>query len=155
MAAPVIRPVTSADVDPILALWRLALPEYESASRPHREPRSSIERKLAWADGLFWLAEQPAEPGSAAIGSAQLLGTIMAGYDGHRGWIYSMAVHPEHRRQGIARQLVSHAEQELESLGCVKVNLQVFGGNEAGAAFWRSCGYAPEQLASFGKILPG
>jgi ribosomal protein S18 acetylase RimI-like enzyme len=80
-------------------------------------------------------------------------GTIMAGYDGHRGWLYSLAVAPEHRRRGIGSALVRHAEQELRKRGCLKINLQILEANAAVAAFYEALGYAVEPRVSLGKRL--
>jgi ribosomal protein S18 acetylase RimI-like enzyme len=77
----------------------------------------------------------------------------MAGYDGHRGWLYAIAVHPSLRRTGLGSRLVRHAEQALVSVGCMKVNLQLLASNEATAAFYKSLGYAAEPRISMGKIL--
>jgi ribosomal protein S18 acetylase RimI-like enzyme len=82
-----------------------------------------------------------------------VVGTTMAGYDGHRGWIYSVAVAPSHRRQGIASRLVVHAERALIGKGCVKINLQIMEGNESVAAFYSELGYAVEKRISMGKRL--
>jgi ribosomal protein S18 acetylase RimI-like enzyme len=138
-----IRQVTSSDTEVVVDLWRLVFPEYGDPLRPHRDVRASVARKLDFGDGLFWLAE--------AHGC--VVGTIMAGYDGHRGWIYSLGVHPEARRTGIGRALVEHAEQALEALGCPKVNLQVFSSNLAAQEFWHGVGYRRDEVASFGKKL--
>jgi ribosomal protein S18 acetylase RimI-like enzyme len=138
-----IRPVTSADAEAVLALWRVVFPEYGDPSHPQRSPATSINRKLAMRDGLFWLAQR----------EAWVVGTAMAGYDGHRGWLYSVGVHPEARGSGIGRRLVSEAERALAALGCPKVNLQVFAGNRAGQAFWRDLGYAQDDVVSLGKRL--
>lgn len=83
--------------DQVVALWEDMF-GYETA---HNRPALAIDEKLAADDGLFFVA----------IIESQVIGTIMAGYDGHRGWIYSVAVHPEHRKQGIGSQLVAHAER--------------------------------------------
>jgi ribosomal protein S18 acetylase RimI-like enzyme len=77
----------------------------------------------------------------------------MAGYDGHRGWLYAIAVHPECRRTGLGSLLVRHAERALASIGCMKINLQLLATNEATAAFYRSLGYAVEPRISMGKVL--
>ncbi|MBE2285467.1 MAG: GNAT family acetyltransferase [Prosthecobacter sp.] len=125
--------------DQVIALWN-AVFGYESA---HNEPSLVIDKKLAADDGLFFVA----------LNASQVIGTIMAGYDGHRGWIYSVAVHPEHRMQGIGSLLVSHAERALTERGCMKINLQIVAGNESVAAFYASLGYAVEQRVSMGKRI--
>jgi len=83
----------------------------------------------------------------------QVIGTIMASYDGHRGWIYSVAVHPEHRKRDVGSLLVAHAERALTERGCMKINLQIMAGNESVAAFYASLGYAVEQRVSMGKRI--
>jgi ribosomal protein S18 acetylase RimI-like enzyme len=149
MATPVsdlrirIRPVTPGDTEGVLALWRVVFPEYDDPARPQRSPAASVARKLVFGDGLFWLAERGGE----------VLGTAMAGYDGHRGWLYSVGVHPDARGAGIARALVGEAERALTALGCPKVNLQVFPSNGGALAFWRTLGYAEDAVLSLGRRL--
>jgi ribosomal protein S18 acetylase RimI-like enzyme len=138
-----VRCVTAADTDAIVALWNLVFAEYRDASRPHRDPRANIARKLAFGDDLFFLAEVDRRP----------VGTLMAGYDGHRGWLYSLAVDPAHRRRGIARALLTRAEDALRARGCPKVNLQVAAANAGALAFWRHAGYLEDEVASFGRAL--
>lgn len=139
-----IRRIVAADVDAVIAFWREVFPEYNDPARPQRDPRASIERKLAFGDGLFWLAQDEA---------GALLGTAMAGYDGHRGWLYSIGVHPARRGRGIGRALLAHAEGALTACGCPKVNLQVLAANEPGLAFWRAVGYQRDEVVSFGRRL--
>lgn len=138
-----LRAVVAADFEPLVALWREVFPEYDDPTRPQRDPRANIERKLAQRDGLFWVAHD----------ERALLGTAMAGYDGHRGWLYSVGVAPRVRRSGIARRLVAHAEAELARRGCPKINLQVLAVNDAAQAFWRALGYVPDAVVSLGKRL--
>ena len=138
-----IRAVAASDIDAIVAFWREVFPEYNDPARPQRDPRTNIVRKLAFGDGLFWLAED----------AQRVVGTVMAGYDGHRGWLYSLGVHPSHREHGIGRLLLSHAETELKRLGCPKVNVQVLDRNEGSQAFWRAAGYAPDPVVSLGRRL--
>ena len=121
------------------ALWR----EIFAYDAPRNAPTLVIAKKCAVRDGLFFVA---------TFGDA-VVGTVMAGYDGHRGWIYSMAVHPGHRHQGIGSRLLSFAEQKLAMLGCVKINLQVMGRNEAARRFYEANGYAVEDRVSMGKEL--
>ena len=142
-AALRIRVVEAADLEPLVSLWHDVFPEYRDPTKPQRDPRASIERKLAQRDGLFWLAEE----------GGAIIGTAMAGYDGHRGWLYSVGVHPGVRRGGLARALVKHAEAELVARGCPKINLQVLTVNESAQAFWRAVGYVPDLVVSFGKRL--
>jgi len=139
----VIRRVGAADAEAVVALWRTVFPEYGDPSRPQRDPARSVARKLAFGDGLFWLAER----GGRVVGSA------MAGWDGHRGWLYSVGVHPEARRGGVGRALVAEAERTLLALGCPKVNLQVLAGNRAARRFWRRMGYGEDEVVSLGKRL--
>ena len=138
-----IRAAVAGDVAPLISLWREVFPEYNDPHRPQRDPRASIERKLAFADGLFWVAQL----------DAQLVGSAMAGYDGHRGWLYSVGVLPLLRRSGLARALVTHAEAELARRGCPKINLQVLAGNDDGRDFWRALGYVDDAVVSLGKRL--
>ena len=137
-----VRAVTAADADALVALWRQVFPEYADPSRPQRDPRANIERKLAFGDGLFWLAEEN-----------EVIGSAMAGYDGHRGWLYSVGVHPARRGQGLGRALVAHAERELAALGCPKINLQVLEAKPDAVAFWRALGYVPDPVLSLGRRL--
>jgi ribosomal protein S18 acetylase RimI-like enzyme len=129
----------STDRENVMALWR-AVFGYETA---HNEPSLAIAKKLNANDHLFFVAEE----------QNQLVGTAMAGYDGHRGWLYAIAVHPNSRRTGLGSRLVRHAEQALVSAGCMKVNLQLLATNEATAAFYKSLGYAVEPRISMGKVL--
>lgn len=143
MSGVAIRPVHDGDEEVLVALWREVFPEYADPTRPQRDPSASIRRKLAFGDGLFWLAERD----GAVVGSA------MAGYDGHRGWIYSLGVHPSRRGQGIGRALVAHVERELRALGCPKINLQVLDAKDGSIAFWRAVGYVQDPVVSFGRRI--
>lgn len=123
----------------VLALWE-AVFGYETA---HNQPSLVIDKKLAVKDGLFFVA----------LSGQEVTGTVMAGYDGHRGWIYSVAVSPAHRRRGIGSQLVCFAERALTNKGCVKVNLQIIAGNESVTAFYASLGFSVEKRTSMGKRI--
>jgi ribosomal protein S18 acetylase RimI-like enzyme len=123
----------------VMAVWRASF-GYETA---HNEPGLVIDKKLAMQDGLFFVA----------VVAGEVVGTVMAGYDGHRGWLYSVAVSSGHRKLGAGRQLVAHAEQALVSLGCLKINLQLLQSNAAVAAFYASMGYAVEPRVNMGKLV--
>jgi ribosomal protein S18 acetylase RimI-like enzyme len=84
-----------------------------------------------------------------------IVGAVIAGFDGVRGWIYHLAVAPEVRRRGFATQLVRAAEDALRQLGCSKINLQVRAANRDVVAFYRSLGYEVEERVSMGRRLEG
>lgn len=123
----------------VIDLWTRVF----GCSSGHNEPSFAIDQKLKVADGLFFVAQA----------DVSLVGTIMAGYDGHRGWIYSVAVALEHRRKGIATALLQHAESALEARGCAKVNLQVVDTNTDVTKFYGKLGYMVERRISMGKKL--
>ena len=87
------------DNQSVVDLWR-AVFGYEAA---HNDPSLAIERKMAINDGMFFVAAT----------DASVVGTVMAGYDGHRGWLYAVAVDSKHRRLGLGRTLVERAEEVL------------------------------------------
>ncbi len=134
---------TTSDTEAIVTLWADVFPEYSASSHPHRDPRANISRKLAFNDGMFWLASV----------NGEVVGSVMAGYDGHRGWIYSLGVHSAHRRHGIARKLLSHAEMALAARGCVKINMQVYNTNKRALQFYEACAYSNDHVVSLGKRL--
>jgi len=123
----------------VVALWQSVF-AYKSA---HSSPELTIAKKLAVQDELFFVA----------TADADVVGTVLAGYDGHRGWIYSLAVDPRRQHQGIGRLLLRHAERALARIGCMKVNLQVMTANESVVAFYESLGYAIEPRISMGRLL--
>lgn len=123
----------------VASLWKTVF-GYEA---PHNEPSLVIDQKLAVKDNLFFVATD----------REQVIGSIMAGYDGHRGWIYSLAVSPDHRHAGIGSALVCHAEQALQLLGCLKINLQVVTSNAQVIAFYETLGYQVEPRVSMGKLI--
>ena len=110
---------------------------------PWNRPGIAIDKKISVRDGLFFVA----------IDGEAVVGTVMAGYDGHRGWIYSLAVIASRRNRGIGRELLAWAERKLSALGCVKINLQIMRGNESVQTFYQGQGYATEPRISMGKCL--
>ncbi|MDR2298515.1 MAG: GNAT family acetyltransferase [Comamonas sp.] len=134
-----VRAFTLADTEAVVRLWHDC-----ELTRPWNDPYKDIARKLSVSPDLFWVGCAP---------NGEIIASIMVGYDGHRGWINYLAVHPAHQRQGHARQLVQRAEQALSELGCPKLNLQVRAGNEAVISFYESLGYADDRTLSLGKRL--
>jgi ribosomal protein S18 acetylase RimI-like enzyme len=136
-----IRPYSESDQDSVVKLWSDVFP----APPPWNHPVSDIRRKLALQRELFLVA---------TVGS-DLVGTAMAGYDGHRGWVYYVGVSPEHRRQGVGTALMKEVEQRLVRLGCPKLNLQVRAQNAQAVSFYRTLGFEVEERVSMGKRLEG
>ncbi len=134
-----IRVYASQDAPAVVQLWNDC-----GLTRPWNDPHKDIARKLSVSPALFWVGVDE---------QGEVMASIMVGYDGHRGWINYLAVHPKHQRQGHARQLMQRAEAELTALGCPKLNLQVRAGNEAVVAFYESLGYNDDHTVSLGKRL--
>lgn len=119
------------------ALWTEVFP----ADSPWNKAAVAIPEKLKVQPEMFIVAED----------AGDVIGTVMAGYDGHRGWLYTVAVKPEHQRKGVGSLLLTEAELRLARLGCGKANLQIRAGNEAVGAFYRRHGYLVEERISMGK----
>ena len=134
----VLRSYGPGDREALVALWSIC-----ELTRPWNNPHRDIDRKLARdGDNLLVLEEDN-----------QLIGSVMVGYEGHRGWVNYLAVHPDHQRQGLGRLLMDEAERRLRDLGCAKVNLQVRASNETAREFYRQIGYTVDEAVSFGKRL--
>ena len=134
-----IRNFANSDRHQVVSLWNDIFP----GSVGHNEPEGAIDRKIVANDGLFFVATV----------DDRIVGTIIAGYDGHRGWLYSVAVDNAHRRQGVGSALVRHAEAALAELGCPKLNLQVRSSNAGATAFYESLGFQTEERISMGKLV--
>ena len=134
-----IRHYCDQDKSGVIKLWL----EDEPQPSSWNDPVQALRKKQEFQPGLLFVAEEGDE----------IVGTTMAGYDGHRGWIYSVVVSPLHRRKGIASSLLAYAEIELGKLGCAKVNLQVRDGNQGAVALYESLGYSVEPRVSMGKII--
>lgn len=138
-----IRRFAARDTDAVVALWQEAFPEYRDVTRPQRNPHLSIANKLATQPELFFVATL----------DERIVGTVMGGYDGHRGWLYSLAVDESLRRHGIGTRLVAHVEQVLTGLGCPKLNLQVLSAKTDIREFYEALGYRADAVISLGKRL--
>jgi ribosomal protein S18 acetylase RimI-like enzyme len=126
-----IRPATSADIEPVLALW------------------STIQRPIPTTPdtpgALATLIER--DPGALLVAELDgaVVGTLIAGWDGWRGDMYRLAVASEHRRRGIGTALVRAGEERLRALGCRRVTALVAAPDARGAAFWEATGYPLDQ----------
>ncbi|MCP4402121.1 MAG: GNAT family acetyltransferase [bacterium] len=133
-----IRPYLPDNEHKVIALWQRC-----NLLSPSNNPRQDIARKLRVNPELFWVG----------LLNEKLVATCMAGYEGHRGWINYLAVDPDYQRQGLASQIMSHAEDALKALGCPKINLQVRSANTKVIAFYESLGFSTDLTTSMGKRL--
>ncbi len=133
-----IRPFRPEDQEPVVALWQRC-----GLLRPWNDPRKDIARKLRVQGELL------------LVGTVDgvVVAAVMAGYEGHRGWINYLAVSPEHRRAGLGRAMMAAAEGRLKALGCPKVNLQIRRDNPEVVAFYARLGYLEDAVVSMGKRL--
>ena len=134
----IIRPFSIQDKNALIELWQRC-----GLTRSWNDPEKDIDRKLAQQPDMFLVA---------AI-DAEIIGSVMVGYDGHRGWMYYLAVCPSHQGRGFGRQLVHRAEELLENIGCPKVNIQIRTDNERVINFYRALDYDVEERVSMGKRL--
>jgi ribosomal protein S18 acetylase RimI-like enzyme len=138
---PTVRAFRAADREHVEQLWTQVFPDDPSSNAP----TALIDTKLTVQPDLFLVA----------VVDGAVVGAVMAGFDGVRGWIHHLAVSPDHRRRGIATALVRAAESGLGRLGCPKVNLQVRATNSEVVAFYRQLGYSVEDRVSMGRRLGG
>ena len=134
----IVRAFQPSDEAGVVELWRRC-----DLTRPWNDPHKDIARKLKVRPDLFLVGE---------IDGA-IVATAMVGYDGHRGWINYLGVDPDHRRKGLARQIMSEAERLLRKEGCSKINLQVRSSNAQAIEFYRQIGFAVDDVVSMGKRL--
>ncbi len=133
-----IRPFHPTDQEAVVVLWRSC-----DLIRPWNDPFKDIRRKLAVRPDLFLVGELDGE----------IIACVIAGYEGHRGWLNYLAVSPKHQRRGYARAIVDEAERLLRQAGCPKINLQVRTSNHGVIEFYRRLGYTVDDVVSMGKRL--
>ncbi|HXR44314.1 MAG TPA: GNAT family acetyltransferase [Pseudolysinimonas sp.] len=133
-----IRAFSEGDTERVVALWEAC-----GLLRPWNDPRRDILRKLTEQRELFLVGEI----------DGRIMATVMAGYDGHRGWLNYLAVDPSEQRRGWGRLLVEHVAGLLAERGCPKLSLQVRAGNEAAVAFYRRLGFQVDDVVSMGRRL--
>lgn len=133
-----IRPYQVSDQAAVVALWQAC-----GLTRPWNDPIRDIERKLAVQRDLFLVA----------TAGSQLVASAMVGYDGHRGWVNYLAVHPQCQGRGFGRELMAYIEARLLEMGCPKLNLQVRSGNAGVIGFYQRLGYGVDETVSMGKRL--
>ena len=135
----IIRVFVEDDTPGVTSLWMQVFPD----DPPWNAPGEIIRHKQEVQPDLFLVG----------VSESRIVATVMAGYDGNRGWIYHLAVAPDLRRNAFGRAMMAEAESRLRSLGCPKVNLQVRTSNAGVVRFYQALGYAIEERVSMGKRL--
>jgi ribosomal protein S18 acetylase RimI-like enzyme len=136
MSAVKLRELDASDVEAVTALWRDV-----DLVRPWNDPDGDFHRAIRG-------------PSSAVFGAevdGVLVGTVMVGYDGHRGWLYYVAVSPSAQRRGVGTALTRRAEEWLGERGADKVQLMVRRGNDEPRLFYGELGYEPSEVTVFQK----
>jgi ribosomal protein S18 acetylase RimI-like enzyme len=133
-----IRPFQTSDEAAVVQLWKDC-----KLVVPWNDPLRDVRRKLRVQPELFLVG----------LVSGELAATVMAGYEGHRGWLNYLAVAPRFRRQGIGRKMAAEAEARLRQMGCPKINIQIRTGNTDVIEFYRRIGFKPDDVVSMGKRL--
>jgi len=133
-----IRPFQSRDEAAVVALWTEC-----GLVRPWNDPHKDIARKMKVRPDLFLVG----------LVDGRIVAAVIAGYEGHRGWLNYLAVEPALQRKGLAREIVVAAEALLRAAGCPKINLQVRTANAGVIAFYERIGYQRDDVVSMGKRL--
>ncbi|MEO8281076.1 MAG: GNAT family acetyltransferase [Ideonella sp.] len=133
-----IRSFVESDQDAVIRLWQAC-----GLTRPWNDPVADIRRKLQVQRELFVVG----------VVDGAIVASAMAGYDGHRGWVNYLGVHPEHQRKGYGEAIMRCVEQGLLALGCPKINLQMRSANQLARNFYDAIGYAEDDTICYGKRL--
>lgn len=134
----VIRPFDPADEADVVRLWEVC-----GLVVPWNDSHRDINRKLQVQADLFLVG---------LVGD-EIVATAMAGYEGHRGWVNYLAVHPDCQRSGLGRRMMDEVERRLRALGCPKINVQVRTSNRGVIDFYRAIGFSDDEVISLGKRL--
>jgi len=134
----IIRSFRKSDQKDVIQLWMEC-----GLVVPWNDPQSDIERKLSTQPELFLIG----------LIDNKIIVTAMAGYDGHRGWVYYLAVKPQYRQKAIGRQIMKEAETRLLELGCPKLNIMVRSTNLDVINFYKAIGYKVDAVTNMGKRL--
>lgn len=133
-----IRTFTEADRGSVKLLWQ----ECE-LTRPWNDPDKDIDRKVSFQPELFFVGEL----------ESNIIASAMAGYDGHRGSVFYLAVSPDCQGLGYGQLLMSHIEKTLVELGSPKLNIVVRSSNLGVLAFYNQLSYRTDDVVSLGKRL--
>lgn len=149
-----IEPYRDAFFGGVKALWEESFPD----DPPWNRAEIAIPAKMAQQPDLFVVAvDRSGSDAGQVVGGevvgGQVVGAALGGYDGHRGWIYSVAVREHRRREKLGARLVGAMEARFAELGCVKINLQVRSLNLGLVNFYHGVGYRTDDRITMGKLL--
>ena len=133
-----VRPYRTDDEESLVSLWQVC-----ALTVPWNNPHKDIARKLQVQPELFLVG----------ILDSSLIATVMGGYDGHRGWINYLAVHPDFQGKGYGQEIMNSVETGLREMGCPKIILQIRTGNDKIESFYQKLGFTNDQVVSMGKRL--
>lgn len=133
-----IRPATASDREQVIALWQAA-----GLTRPWNDPGADFDLALS----------NPTSTVLVSTSGGGMIGSVMVGFDGHRGWVYYLATAPEQLGRGIGRSLMTAAEEWLRARGCPRVRLMVRGDNLSARGFYRAIGYDDQDVVTMGRPL--
>ena len=133
-----IAPLELTDIPALVALWEAC-----GLTRPWNDPERDARFALDGATStILGLSDGVA-----------LIGSVMAGFDGHRGWVYYLAVAPDRRREGLGRRLMEAAEAWLRERGAPKLQLMVRAGNAEALGFYEALGLERQEVVTLGRFL--
>lgn len=133
-----LREAISPDAPAVIALWQAC-----GLTRPWNDPEADFAQAVAGPTSAVLVVEQ----------ERVLAGSVMVGFDGHRGWVYYVAVAPDHRRNGLGRTLMDSAEAWLRARGAPKIQLMVRDDNHAALGFYEALGLERQKVVTLGKFL--
>jgi len=134
------------DSEGVIALWQAC-----GLTRPWNDPAADFDRATAGPSSNVLVLRDP--PSASGTGIAAIAASVMVGHDGHRGWVYYLAVAPERRRQGLGRRMMAAAEDWLRAAGAPKIQLMVRDGNAEAIAFYEALGLARQPVVTLGRFL--
>jgi ribosomal protein S18 acetylase RimI-like enzyme len=134
----IVEPYSPEHENAVIELWQRC-----NLTRPQNNPRKDIERKMKVNPELFLVG----------LEGGKVVATAMGGYEGHRGWVYYLAVEPGFQRKGLGRQIMAALEERLLAKGCPKINLMVRDDNIGAVRFYKKIGYKSDGVVELGKRL--
>ena len=139
---PTITPFTMTDYAAVITLWDTS----DGVGLSSADSPEAIQFYLERNPSMSFIAQE----------NGMVIGAVLSGHDGRRGYIHHLAVHPNYRRQGIGQQLIDHCFAALHAVGIQKCHLLIFNENQSGIAFWQSTGWSyREDIGIMSKIIEG